>query len=255
MRKLPLATLFIVAATFVFSNDSIPKPLTWGFKFNYDFARYVPTYVFAVGSEKKLSADASFLNFGLGFQFYGKNKFIYHELSLSRFWHSRQSEGYRFDAVSQLDSSKLYINNENFQIGLRYSFYLQTSSWKKEKRHRFFMEFPLEVFYHFNSAGWYPQSDTVTFRSVSYRTNGIGFTIGVVPHYHCFITNQIYLDLSFPVLYSGMHAFTSAANSRMFDSDVEYGSGYFGGVFDMIQFPFRIALGVKLHEPKKRKTR
>ncbi len=249
--------LFAFFALSSFASDSIPKPFKWGFKFNYEAVRSVPRYLYIEDKKKAAEFNFTFLNIGWGFQIYEKKQRNYHEISLSRIWYSNNREGYRSVRINALDSSRMYRNNENFQIGLRYSYYLQTSSRKKEKRHKFFLEFPFEIFYHKNTAGWYHDFDTLNNYkpSEAYESDVVGFSFGITPHYHYFITNQVYLDVAIPVAYTGMYCFT-----RTYSDDgtplgfvMNKSSGYFNEFGNVIPFSLRLSLGVKLYTPQKKK--
>lgn len=253
-----ICTLLLTVFSFVaFSSDSIPRPLKWGFKLNYEAVRSVPQYLFVEDKFKASRYEYTFLNFGVSFQLFEKNQRNYHEISLSRLWFSNHKEGFRSSRVTSFDSIPIQRDNKNFQIGLRYSYYLQTSSKKKEKPHKFLLEFPIEVFYHNNSAGWIRNDSfgSIPTPAEIYNSDVVGFSFGITPHYHYSISNQAYLDIAIPVAYTGMYCFTNSYYDNGTDFLEKRGSAYFNDVFDIIPFSLRISLGVKLYAPEKRKPK
>lgn len=247
-----LLTVFSLAA---FSSDSIPRPLKWGFKLNYEAIRAVPQYLYTADNIKAAQYEYTFLNFGFSFQVFEKNQKNYHEISLSRLWSSNHKEGYRTTRVNAIDSSAIYRDNRNFQIGLRYSYYLQLSGKKKEKPHKFLLEFPIEVFYHTNNANWHNNLDTIRRPHSGYTSDAVGFSFGITPHYHCFFGDRAYLDIAVPVAYTGMYCSTFDFTDNGTDFTEKKGSGYFNGFSDIIPFSLRISVGVKLYAPAKRKPK
>lgn len=257
--KIIFALLLTISALFAFSSDSIQRPLTWGFKLNYEVIRSVPRYIYTAENIKATEFDFTFLNIGFGFQVFEKNQRNYHEISLSRLWFSNHNEGYRTSGVNAVDSTAIYRGNTNFQVGLRYSYYLQTSSKKKVKPHRFLLEFPLEVFYHINNATWaYNVFDTIRRPSSGYTSDVIGFSVGITPHYHYFFGDRAYLDIAVPVAYTGMYSFTYDIDDTGGTDYVEKsGSGYISGFpnTNIIPLSIRISVGIKLHAAQKRKPK
>jgi hypothetical protein len=253
------AFLLTISALFAFSSDSIQRPLTWGFKLNYEAIRSVPRYIYTAENIKATEFDFTYLNIGFGFQLFEKNQRNYHEISLSRLWFSNHNEGYRTAGANAVDSSAIYRGNSNFQVGLRYSYYLQTSGKKKVKPHRFLLEFPLEVFYHNNNAYWtYSAFDTLSRPSSGYASNVVGFSFGITPHYHYFFGDRAYIDIAIPVAYTGMYSFTYGGDYRSWTDYIEKnGSGYISGFPNttIIPFSLRISVGIKLHAAKKRKPK
>ncbi len=248
--------LLIISSLLAFSSDSIPRPLKWGFKLNYEAIRSVPQYLYTIDNIKASRYQFTYLNIGFSFQIFEKNQKNYHEISLSRLWSSNHNEGYRYGEVNLMDSAKFYRDNKNFQIGLRYSYYLQLSGKKKESPHKFLLEFPIEVFYHSNSANWANFSGDTAFRyTAGYTSDVVGFSFGVTPHYHYFFGNRAYLDIAIPVAYTGMYSFTYSLTDNGNSFIEKRGSGYFNGFSDIIPFSLRISLGVKLYALQKRKTK
>jgi hypothetical protein len=235
------------------------KPFKWGFKFSYELPRSVPQYMYVNGKDKQSIHNMTFLNFGLAFQVYGKNQRNYHEIALSRLWHNESREGYRNANVIAFDTLPLQRTNNNFQIGLRYAYYLQPGQKKKDRKHKFFLEFPVEVFYHTNWADWddttrlFNQGSLLN-QSESYVSNVIGFSAGVTAHYHCFITDRVYLDVAGALAYTGMVCFTDIYSSKGFNFEEKHSVGYFDNFSSgAIPYGFRFSLGVKLYKPEKRK--
>lgn len=248
-----LLTVFSFAA---FSSDSIPRPLKWGFKLNYEAVRSVPQYLYTADNIKAAQYEYTFLNFGVSFQLFEKNQKNYHEISLSRLWFSNHKEGYRTSRATAFDSIPIQRDNKNFQVGLRYSYYLQLSGKKKEKPHKFLLEFPVEVFYHNNSANWLRDDSVSMYRPTeSYNSDVVGFSFGITPHYHYMFGDRAYIDIAIPVAYTGMYCFTHTFSDTGTNFLEKKGSGYFNGAFDIIPFSLRISLGVKLYSPKKRQPK